>query len=92
MKSKVFLFIEIVFLIIFVLFSIYFYFFMLIPEKNVNIYQETELDNLNIDIYNLQKEEEKITQNLNKYIQENKDTYEEYEKWNKKNQEIVSYL
>lgn len=92
-KLNIFLFIlESIIIIVLLIFLIFSYSSKLLPEKNKLELNKTNLQTKNTEIHSQENDKKKLKENHSIIVNNNKDNFEVYKKWEEKNQTIKQYL
>ena len=92
-KLNIFLFIlESIIIIVLLICLIFSYSSKLLPEKNKLELNKTNLQTKNNEIHSQENDKKKLKENHSIIVNNNKDNFEVYKKWEEKNQTIKQYL
>ena len=92
-KLNIFLFIlESIIIIVLLICLIFSYSSKLLPEKNKLELNKTNLQTKNTEIHSQENDKKKLKENHSIIVNNNKDNFEVYKKWEEKNQTIKQYL
>lgn len=90
--NLIFLIINIIICIALISILLYLYFNKLLPQKQLNMTYLNDLNKSDETLENLNKEKEEVKLKYDEYVENNKNKYGEYEKWEEKNKEIKNQL
>lgn len=87
-----FIVLETVIIIFLSTFLVFYYLFNMLPQKNELQSFNTKLETKKIEISQQEKIKQDLQQKHSNFVNNNKDNFEEYKKWEEKNQTINQYL
>lgn len=83
---------ETVIIIFLTTFLIFYYLFNMLPQKNELQSFNTKLETKKLEISQQDEIKQDLQQKHSNFVNNNKDNFEEYKKWEEKNQKINQYL